>query len=364
MPTAIWIEVSSEIFQKRINQALDGLNGVLNIADDILVYGVGNTIDEANADHNRNLEALLKRCCERNIALNRDKLKLQRKEVSFMGHVLTSNGVKMDPDKAKAVQDMPRPEDVEGVQRLNGFVNYLAKLLPGLADVMEPLGRLTRKDAEWRWAEAQESAFEEVKNLVTTAPVLSYYNPKAELEIQCDASQKGLGAALLQRGKPIAYASRALTETETRYAQIEKEMLAMVFSLEKFHQFTFGRKVIVRSDCKPLESILKKPLSSAPRRLQGMMMRLPKYDVHVHYERGAKMYIADLLSRAYLPEVGFEDDKEFELVNMVKTLPINQKRLEEIRQETEADQALQVLKSLILKGWADDKNDLPIQATP
>ena len=163
----------------------------------ILIYGVGNTIEEANAEHNRSLEALLKRCRERNIALNRDELKLQRKEVSFMGYVLTSNGVKMDPDKAKAFQDMPRPEDVEGVQRLNGFVNYLAKFLPGLADVMEPPRRLTREDAEWKWAEDQETAFEEVKNLVTTAPVLSYYNPKAVLEIQCDASQKGFGAALL-----------------------------------------------------------------------------------------------------------------------------------------------------------------------
>ena len=133
------LSVSSEIFQKRINQTLDGLNGVLNIPDDILVGGMGNTIEEANAVHNRNLEVLLTRCHERNITLNRDKLKLQRKEVSFMGHILTGNGVKMDPDKAKAVQDMPRPEDIEGVQRLNGFVNYLAKFLPGLADVMEPL---------------------------------------------------------------------------------------------------------------------------------------------------------------------------------------------------------------------------------
>ena len=99
--------------------------------------------------------------------------------------------------------------------------------MPGLADVMEPLRRLTWKDAEWKWAEDQERAFEEVKNLVTAAPVLSYYDLKAELEIQCDASQKGFTAALLQKGKPIAYASRALTETETRYAQIEKEMLRL-----------------------------------------------------------------------------------------------------------------------------------------
>lgn len=97
-----------------------------------------------------------------------------------------------------------------------------------------------------------------------------------------DASQKGFGAALLLKGKPIAYASRVLTDTEERYAQIEKEMLAIVFSLEKFHQYTFGRPVTVRSDHKPLESILKKPLSSAPRRLQGMMMRLQKYNIN-HY---------------------------------------------------------------------------------
>ena len=157
-----------------------------------------------------------------------------------MGHVLTSHSVKMNPEKAKAVQEMPKPEDVEGIQRINGFVNYLAKFLLGLADVMEPLRQLTRRDTEWQWIEEQEKSFEEVKKLVTAAPILSYYDPKEELVIQCDASQNGLGAALLQKGKPIAYASRALTDTETRYAQIEKEMLAIVFSLEKFHQYTLG----------------------------------------------------------------------------------------------------------------------------
>ena len=95
-----------------------------------------------------------------------------------------------------------------------------------------------------------------------------------------------------------------------------------------------------------------------------MMMRLQKYNISVHYECGAKMYIADLLSRAYLPEVGREDDKEFELVNMVKALPISDRKIQEIRQETDTDQTLQVVKSLILKGWPDDKGDLPLQATP
>ncbi|KAK3737844.1 hypothetical protein QZH41_004781 [Actinostola sp. cb2023] len=189
-----------------------------------------------------------------------------------MGHVFTSNGLKIDPDKVKAIVNMPKPEDIQGVQRLNGFVNYLAKFLPKLSDVMLPIRELTRKDVEWQWSEKQEKAFAEVKRAVTEAPVLRYYDPKKDLEIQCDASQSGLGATLMQEGKPIAYASRALSECETRYAQIEKEMLAIVYSLEKFHQYTFGRLVKVQSDHKPLEAILKKPLSRAPQRLQGMMM--------------------------------------------------------------------------------------------
>ena len=104
--------------------------------------------------------------------------------------------------------------------------------------------------------------------------MFSYYDPYSDLLIHCDASQKGLGAALLQDLKPVGYASRAFTETETCYAQIEKEMLAIVYALEKFNQFTFGRHVTNHSDHKPLEGNLKKPLACAPRRLQGMIMRL------------------------------------------------------------------------------------------
>ena len=229
------LSASSEIFQKRVNQALEGLNGILNITDDILVCGVGDTDKEAQQDHDRNLEALLQRCRERGIALNQNKLKLRITEVPFMGHIFSNQGLKIDPEKTKAVLEMPKPEDAEGVQRLNGFVNYLAKFLPSLADHMEPIRRLTRQDTEFTWTEEQDNALREIKRLVSTAPVLSYYDPKIELEIQCDASKKGLGAALLQNGKPIAYASRTLTDTEQRYAQIEKEMLAIVFSLEKFN---------------------------------------------------------------------------------------------------------------------------------
>ena len=173
------------------------------------------------------------------------------------------------------------------------------------------------------------------------APILSYYDPANELTIQCDASQSGLGAALLQKGKLIEYASCALAETETRYAQIEKEMLAIVFYFERFNQYTFGRHVNVASDHKPLETIPQKPLAQAPRRLQLMMMRLQKYDFTVQYERGKFQ--------------GKEDD--IVSVNMVRYLPISDKRLNELRVETRKDQSLRSLSETILVGWPEDKKD-------
>ena len=129
------------------------------------------------------------------------------------------------------------------------------------------------------------------RQLVTNAPILSYYDSKKPLMIQCDASEKGLGAALLQEGQPIDFASLGwrrlwavlLTDTETRYAQIVKEMLAIVFAAEKFDLYTFGHSITVESDHKPLEIILKKPLFSAPKRLQGIIMRLQRYNIEVVY---------------------------------------------------------------------------------
>ena len=156
----------------------------------------------------------------------------------------------------------------------------------------------------------------------------------------------------------LEYANRAITETETRYAQIEKEMLVIVFSLERFNQDTFGRHVNVESDHKPLEMILQKPLVRAPRRLQSMMMRLQKYDFTVHYERGTNMHLANMLSQAYLPLPRKEDD-DIESVNMVQYLPISDKHLDKIRMETRRDQSLRRLSKTILVRWPDDKKDTP-----
>ncbi|CAB4011862.1 Retrovirus-related Pol poly from transposon [Paramuricea clavata] len=129
----------------------------------------------------------------------------------------------------------------------------------------------------------------------------------------------------MQNGHPIAYASRTLSETETKYAQIEKEMLAIVYAVEKLNDYTFGRKVTVYSDHKPLESILKKTLHRAPKRLQGMMIHLQKYDIEVKYVKGSNMFLADTLSRASIPGDG-KSGPEFETINIMKYLPISDER--------------------------------------
>ena len=157
------------------------------------------------------------RCQLKGIKLNSQKLEFKCDEVPFHGHLLTAEGLKPDPEKVRAIVEMPRPEKRDDILRLNGMVNCLGRFLPNLSDVMKPLRDLSHKDAVWCWDDLQEKAWNDVKNLIVSAPVLAYYKPSEVLEIQCDSSQSKLGAALMQNGHPIAYASRALTETESRY---------------------------------------------------------------------------------------------------------------------------------------------------
>ena len=348
--------VSSELFQKRLDQALESLDGVIGVTDDVIVHG------EDMEQHDKNLKALLDRCRKVGIRLNKEKADLRKSEITFLGHKITKDGLMIDPEKLEAVKEMPKPQDVEGVRRLCGFVNYLAKFLPKLSEVLEPIRQLTRDDVVWNWTPACDRAFEAVQKLVTEAPVLAFYDPAEQLTIQCDASQSGLGAVLLQNDRPIAYSSRALNKTEQNYAQIEKELLAIVFSVEKWHQYTFGRPVKIQSDHKPLEAIFQKPLSSAPRRLQGMMLRIQGYDLHIVYKKGKEMTLADTLSRAYINRPSEQQD--IETINHLDFILIRPERLEKLKEATAQDENLQTLKAVIMEGWPEDKSILPAEISP
>ena len=285
-----------------------------------------------------------------------------------MGHALTSEGLKPDPDKIQAVDKMPKPTCKQETLSLLGFVSYLAKFLPRLSEIAHPIRELTTKNRSFVWSKQHDEAFKEIKTLVTRHPLLKYYDMTAKVAIQCDASKKGLGATLLQNGQPVAFASWTLSQVEQRYAQIEKECLAIVFACAKFSQYITRREVItVETDLKPLQSIFKKSLLTAPSRLQRMLLRLQCYNLNVKYKPGSQLYVADHLSRAYLSQTEdtLKDDfqvftLELEEINPLDTVKITSERLSQLQKATKQDLVMQALKNTILIGWPGMKEQVPL----
>ena len=336
------ISSAPEVFQRRMHELIEGLSGIEVVADDFVVAGFGDTLEEAFRDHNKNLVAFLQRCSASGVKLAMEKLQLCLEEVPLIGHYATKSGLKIHPEKVRAVLEMPRPTDVKSLLRFNGTVQYLAKFLPGLSGMAHPLRQMTRKDAEWVWSETQGKAWSDIKTAISQAPVLRFYSLQDEVTLQCDASDTGLGAALLQLQQPVSFASRALTQTETRHAQIEKELLAI-----------FGRDVVhVETDHKPLEEIFKKSLCDAPAKLQRMLLQLQRYNLEVKYKKVSLMFIADTLSRAYLGEMlPSEEVKSLELVDHTENLRVSPTRLTRIERESALDPVCAKLRQAILEGW-------------
>lgn len=194
--------------------------------DDILIWG------RNEEEHNRRLRAVLQRSKEINLTLNKDKCLFNQSEIQYIGHVISKNGVIPDPTKIEAILKMPPPTDKKGVERVFGTVNYLAKFVPNMSAINEPIRSLLRSDVLFIWEKPQQDAFEAIKDILSREPILTFFDVKKPVCVSVDASKCGLGAVITQDERPIAYASRSLTETEKRYAQIEKELLAVTFGLE------------------------------------------------------------------------------------------------------------------------------------
>ena len=231
---AFGLTSSPEEFQRRLQLALDGLDGISIVADDILIICRGETDEEARRNHDENLDRLLQRASEQNLKLNKAKMRL---------HLII----------AASFAILTTPTDSDQVRRFLGFTNYLAKFLPNLSTISEPLRRLIQKDVEFQWGQTQEDAFRKIKEVATSEQSLAYYDV-----LQCDASTQGLGASLMQDGKPVAYVLRSLTKCEQKYAPIELDCLAIVFACRKFDQYIYGHaEVTIHSDHKPLEPIFR-----------------------------------------------------------------------------------------------------------
>ena len=290
------ISSAAELFQNAIEQSLIGLQGVKNMSDDILVWG-------KNAEeHDKNLESVFQRLQEKNLTLNKAKCQFHLDKINFFGHILSSKGVECDPQKTQAVLEASPPQNVEEVRSFLGVVGFCSRFIPNYAAVNEPLRRLTKKEIKWQWGALEENAFHTLKRSLASAKVMNYYDFNKYTEVIVDGSPFGLGAMLVQKDKPndvskvVAYASRSLSDVEQRYSQIERETLAMVWAVERFHLYLFGRPFTLITDHKPLESIFNKPKSKPPARIERWLMRLQSYTYNVKYRPG-KHNPADYMSR-------------------------------------------------------------------
>ena len=351
------LKSAQDEFQHKMDQCLEGIDGVVNLIDDILVYG------KTRAEHDRNLRNVLSRLREKNIKLNDEKLSVGVSEVTYFGHLLTSEGLKPDPSKIDAIRRMEPPKNRSELETFLGMVNYMAKFAPHLSEITSPMRALLGRGIEFVWDSSQQQAFDKVIDLITQSPgqVLRYYDPKLPLTLQVDASKFGLGATLLQEDRPVAYASKALTPAEVQYAQIEKEMLAILFGCKRFHQYVYGQHVIVQSDHKPLESIMKKSITTAPARLQRMMLSLQRYDISVVHIRGKDIPVADTLSRKFVPETdpSLSKDIEYHVHSVMSHLNFSDVRLSEIQQAYEGEPQCSTLIRTIRDGWPESRKDCP-----
>ena len=256
-----------------MNRILLGVNGVLCQMNDVLVFG------ENKQEHDARLTAALNRIQEAGVTLNKEKCEFAKTELTFLGHLIDQHGIRPDPDKTSAIRSLSPPSNITELRRFLGMANQLGKFSSQLAQATQPLRELLSKTRAWHWVQTQETAFSQVKDELRKPTILAFYSPTAPTKVSADASSHGLGAVLLQENggewKPVAYASRSMSETEKRYAQIEKEALATAWACDKFANYIIGLKIIIESDHKPLVPLFgTKNLDNLPSRILRFRLKL------------------------------------------------------------------------------------------
>ena len=335
---------ASEIFQKRINEQVRDIPGVLNISDDVIIFG------KTQVDHDKALKAVFQKFAKVNLTLNKRKCEFNKQSISFFGFVFSEKGISPDPAKVESIDKALPPTTTSAVRSFLGMATYCAKFIPNFSDVSEPLRKLTRKDQPFLWGEEQEKSFNTIKKLLTSTAVMAYFDPNKETELVTDASPSGLSAILMQNTprtgdkRVVAYTSRALTAVERRYSQTEREALAVVWAIEKLHLYLFGSHFRLLTDCKAVELIFNNPKSKPPARIERWNLRLQGYHFETKHTKGNENP-SDYLSRHTSLVC---DDKQGamaeEYVNLLMSSAVPKAMtLQEIQQATTEDMTLKCL---------------------
>ena len=351
------IKTAPAQFQAVMDKILVGIEGIFCYIDDILV--VSKSVEE----HLRILKLVFGRLAKYNVRMNGDKCLFFRKKIQYLGHELSADGIRPLQGKVEAILKAPRPKDVTGLKSLLGMINFYGKFIPDLASKMHPLYKLLHHSAPWIWSSECEDAFNLAKQMLVGENVLVHYDLSKPLVLCVDASQHGLGAVLSHKmedgsEKPIAYASRTLSSAEGNYAQIEREGLAIIFGIKKFHMYLYGHKFTLVTDHQPLTRIFG-PMSGIPplaaARMQRWALILAGYDYDIRYRSSSDNAVADLLSRLPVHDVTPVDpDENFAFSTVVDTLPITSKM---IAQATSTDLILAKVLEFTASGWPNHVED-------
>lgn len=287
-----------------IHTVLDGLigKGVFVYMDDIIIYS-----KDLN-DHIDILKKVFHCLIKHKLKLNIEKSKFFSEKVSYLGHIITSSGMRADPKKIECMISFPRPTTLTETQRFLGMCNYYRRYVQDYAKIAKPLYNLCRKDIPFIWNENCETAFSKLKKSLTTSPVLIFPNFGDTFIVTTDASDYAVGAVISQgnipHDKPIQYFSKTLGPAQIKYSTIEKELLAIVWAVENFRHYLYGREFLIVTDHKPLTYLLStKNINS---RLHRWKLTLMEYNFKIVHKNGVQNVVADALSR-----IRIENEKNY-----------------------------------------------------
>ena len=355
-PTRLSFGYSSApaLFQQTLETLLAGIPGVGVFLDDVVVSGAD------IESHNAALRAVLSRLQAAGLRVNREKCRFGLDEVTYLGHKVSERGVETTDEKVRAILKAPEPGSVSQLRSWLGGINYYGKFLKDLSTILAPLYALLRQNQSWHWGAAERSAFEAGKRLLSNPPVLAHFDPKHEVILSADASPIGIGCVLSvitpAGERPVAFYSRTLNETERRYSQTDREALAVVAGVRKFHYFLAGRSFRIQTDHKPLLGLIGEqkplPLMASPRVVRWAMM-LSAYDYRLEYRAGRLQGHCDALSRLPLPEAPADVSSPVpaELVHMMEVLDSSPVTAQLIRQWTARDPVLSTVYRYVQDGW-------------
>ncbi|BHF75306.1 hypothetical protein SprV_0501840200 [Sparganum proliferum] len=355
------VKTAPALFQQTMNAMLSGIPGTAGYLDDIIIVG------RSPAELQDRVCAVLERVQEYGFRLRADKCQFFLDSIKYLGFVFDVNGRHPDPENIRPIQRMPAPKNVSQLRSFLGLISYYSAFLPSLHDARAPPNRLLQKDAPWCWSPDCEKAFAQLKSMLSSDLLLTHYDPTLPIVVAADASNHGVGAVISHTfpdgsEKAIMHASRTLTPAEKNYGQIEKEALALVFAVKKFHKLLYGRHFTLLTDHKPLLSIFgsKKgvPAYSASR-LQRWATILLGYDFDIRYCRTTDFGQADALSRlisnqqepeedTVIAAISIEDDVRRQLSDAIRGIPVT---AADIRCATEQDPVLRQAITYVQTCW-------------